>query len=228
MSEKQNATRRNKTIAARPGESIPRINCIGRSIKPEQLIAFFQEYLKCHNARQAARNVGLSEKWAKDKSYQHIQRNEAYLAYLGSLVAKENAKQIAIELEPVLQEIARIAFANEHDYLEAVTVKKDGKDVTVMRRKPLEKLTREQMSAIKVYTRPDGTLDYVLRNKEARLMDLGKHLGAFNEKLILEHRHAHMHAVLDLTNVKQKDLDLLEENLARMLVPAAHLPQKAD
>ena len=195
---------------------MPRLVAVGRS-KPEQVLKFLQEYLKDHNARAAARRAGFSEKWAKTHSYSHLQRNEAYLAYLGTQVAKENAKAIAIELEPVLQQLAKIAFANEQDYL--VFEKPEGKPdaPVVARKKRLEELTRDQMVAIRVFKRPDGTLDYTLRNIEARLIDLGKHLGAFNEKLILEHRHAHMHAHLDLTHVDQDHLDALEGSLEKLL-----------
>lgn len=179
------------------------------------MILFLQEYLKDHNARAAAARAGFSEKWAKNHSYSHLQRNEAYLEYLGRAVAKENAKQIAIELEPVLQELARIAFANEFDYLVFESSTAGAKPIA--RKKRLDELNREEMVAIRIFKRPDGTLDYALRNKEARLIDLGKHLGAFNEKLILEHRHAHMHAHLDLSHVSQKDLDVLEAGLENML-----------
>lgn len=189
---------------------------IGRS-KPEQVIKFLQEYLKDHNARGAARRAGFSEKWAKNHSYSHLQRNEAYLAHLGKAVAREAAKLIAIDLEPVLQELAHIAFANEFDYL--TFEKTTAGTEMIARKKRLDELTREQMIAIRVFKRPDGTLDYTLRNKEGRLIDLGKHLGAFNEKLILEHRHAHMHAHLDLSRTSQKDLDAIEAELEKMLTP---------
>lgn len=211
---KQDATARNKTKTKSAETAVPRLVAIGRS-KPEQVQRFLEEWLKDHNARAAARRAGFSEKWAQNNSYSHLQRNEAYLEYLGRLVAKESAKLIAIDLEPVLQELALIAFANEYDYL--AFEKPTAGTTLIARKKRLDELSREQMVAIRVFKRPDGTLDYTLRNKEARLIDLGKHLGAFNEKLILEHRHAHMHAHIDLSKTTQKDLDVLEAKLEELL-----------
>lgn len=166
---------------------------------------FLEEYVKDRNCRAAARRAGFGAKWAKTASYGFLADNKPYVVWYEALLAQASAKRIAIELEPVLEEIAKIAFANEHDYL--VTEWKKGK--AVVRRKRLEELTREQMVAIKV-KRVDGVLDYDLRDKEGRLVDLGKHLGAFNEKLILEHRHAHLHAHLDLTGMPIKQLEALE------------------
>lgn len=211
---KQDATARNKTVAA---TAVPRVVAVGRS-KPEQVLKFLQEYLKDHNARAAALRAGFSEKWAKTHSYSHLARNQAYLEHLGAEVAKANAKRIAIELEPVLDRLALIAFANEQDYL--VFEKPEGKPdaAPVARKKRLDELTRDQMVAVVVFRRPGtGELDYKLRNVEGRLLDLAEHLGAFNAKLILEHRHAHMHAHLDLTHVDQGQLDELEAGLEKML-----------
>lgn len=219
MSAKQVATTRNKNAAAQAESKVPRITVVGRS-NAEQVMIFLREYLKDHHARNAARRAGFSEKWAKNHSYTHLQRNEAYLQYLGAEVAKENAKTISIDLEPVLQRIASIAFANEADYLVIEPPGKDAKPDAApsVRKKRLDELTREQMVAVVVFKRPGtGELDYKLRNVEGRLLDLAEHLGAFNSKLILEHRHAHMHAHLDLTHVDQGDLDVLEGALEKML-----------
>lgn len=209
----QVATTCNKTIDAGLHLQAPQISATGRD-DASKVRTFLEEYVKDHNARAAARRAGFGPKWAKVTSYQVLKDNASYLAWFEAFVAQQTAKEIAIELAPVLQEIAKIAFANEHDYL---THEPDPTDKAkiITKRKPLNQLTRAQMVAIRVFHRPDGSLDYRLLNKEARLVDLGKHLGAFNEKLILEHRHAHLHAHLDLSKVPLKDLESIEAQLAR-------------
>jgi len=145
-----------------------------------------------------------------------LKENRAFIVWYEALIAQAAAKQIGIELEPVLQELALIAFANEHDYLVQETDPKTGQIRS--RRKRLDELTRGQMAAIRV--KGSGQkLEYELLDKEARLVDLGKHLGAFNEKLILEHRHAHLHAHIDLGHVSLTDLEALERQIERHLLP---------
>lgn len=178
-----------------------------------QFERFLQEVAKGGEVRESARRAGFSEKWAKTSSYALLRNNAAYVAFLRTQVSREAAKAIAIELEPVLQEIAAIAFANEADYL----VHERQGDKIVTRRKALHELTRQQMIAVRVFRRPNGKLDYTLRNKEARLIDLFKHLGGLNEKLILEHRHAHLHAHIDLSHVPLDKLEAMEQQLAALL-----------
>lgn len=214
---KQRATTSHKPRDITPINIAPRVSGKSRT-DIQRLTMFLHEYIKDQDARAAGRRAGFSEKWCKQYSYQHLKNNQPYLAWLGTQVAHEAAKQIAIELDPVLQEIAKIAFANEWDYLLPVVKQAgDGTSTTTMRRKRLDELTKDQMIAIRVFRRPSGKLDYALRNKEGRLVDLGKHLGAWNEKLILEHRHAHLHAHLDLSKVPIDQLTSLEAQLEQMM-----------
>lgn len=168
----------------------------------------------------AAIEAGYSEATANAHAYAVTEKYADYIKWLAAHQAQAKAKQIAIELEPVLQEIAKIAFVNEYDYLVIEPAKSENEKPTV-RRKRLDELTRDQMVAIKVIKRAskkgEAELDYVLRDKEGRLIDLVRHLGGFSEKIILEHRHRHLHAHVDLTNVPLEQLEAIERNMQKLL-----------
>jgi len=174
------------------------------------------EYIKDGDATAAALRAGYSEKTAKARGYMYVREHHDYIMWLQAQQAQANAKQIAIELEPVLQEIAKIAMVNEHDYLVIEPSKQSGQPPTV-RRKRLDELTRDQMVPIRVRTGKRGGLDYTLRDKEGRLIDLVRHLGGFSEKIILEHRHRHLHAHLDLTDVPLDQLEVIESKMQQLM-----------
>lgn len=175
-----------------------------------------REYIKDHHIANAAMRAGWSESAAKSQAYAVVDRYEDYIRYLEAVQAKANSKQIAIELEPLLQEIARIALVNDYDYIVIEPAKSINEPPSV-RRKRLDELTREQMGAIEVRKGKDGQLDYRLRDKEGRLIDLVRHLGGFNEKIILEHRHRHLHAHVDLTDVPQDQLEQMEAQMELLI-----------
>jgi hypothetical protein len=79
----------------------------------------------------------------------------------------------------------------------------------------LDELTREQMTAVIVFKRPDGALDWRWRDRDGKLFELGKHLGLFNERIILEHRH--LHVAFDLSKVPMTDLEALEAQFEELL-----------
>jgi len=174
------------------------------------------EYIKDHHIQNAAIRAGWTESAAKARAYEVVDRYQDYIQYLEAVQAKANAKQIAIELEPLLQEIARIALVNDYDYIVIEPANSVNEKPTV-RRKYLHELTREQMSAIQVYKTKSGELDFKLRDKEGRLIDLVRHLGGFNEKIILEHRHRHLHAHVDLTDVPQAELEAMEAQMDKLI-----------
>ncbi len=174
-----------------------RLPTVGRGASNKRLLRFFEEYVRLGNAREAAGAADYSAKWAKDTSYKVLKEHADYVTWLQAHFAQQNMKQLAVSQEDVLREIARIAFANEYDYL---VFEKNGAKVGV-RRKRLYELTCEQMVAIEI-TGSGENLTYRLRDKEGRQQDLGRHLGLFNEKVILEHRHRHLRAAMDLSKVR--------------------------
>ncbi|HSV90885.1 MAG TPA: terminase small subunit [Nitrospiraceae bacterium] len=179
----------------------------------EKLFQFFQGVAKGLDIRAAARKAGYGEKWAKVYSYGYVRDHKDYIEWLQAHMAQETAKLIAVDEEWVVQQLAQIASANDYDYL-AFETGKDGK-VTV-RRKRLDELTREQMIAIEVFGEPDAPR-YRFRDRDGSLEKLGKKLGLFNERIIMEHRHRHLHVAFDLSKVSMKDLEALEGQFEGLL-----------
>lgn len=85
-----------------------------------------------------------------------------------------------ITQQKVLEELAKIGFANYGDFVE---IDADGKTTV-----DVKKLTKDQLAAIsemQVDTTKDGRqrVRVKLHDKRAALMDIGKHLGMFREKI---------------------------------------------
>lgn len=209
-----------KAVTTQPAQAIDLRYGLPPSIpKDPRLRKFLETYAQNNNARLAAQEAGYSEKWGRVNAYDMLKRYGDYVTWFQAHMAQEKAKNIAIDADAVLQEIAAIAFVNEYDYLVFEQTEREGKTVTTVRRKRLDELTREQMRAIKVTTTKEGALDYELRDKEGRLIDLGKHLGLFNEKVILEHRHRHLHATIgDLSKVPLDKLEAIEAEFEEIIV----------
>ena len=72
------------------------------------------------------------------------------------------------------------------------------------------------MVAIEVTGKGDE-LSYRMRDRDARLQDLGRHLGLFNERIILEHRHRHLRTTVDLSKVPMERLEALEAQFEELL-----------
>lgn len=88
----------------------------------------------------------------------------------------------SITQQRVLEELAKIGFVNAGDF---VTVDSDGQTTV-----DISKLTPDQKAAIaelQIDTAPDGRqrVKVKLHDKRAALMDIGKHLGMFREKIEL-------------------------------------------
>jgi phage terminase small subunit len=90
------------------------------------------------------------------------------------------ATKTSITAQRVLEEMAKIGFANLGDFL---TIGPDGKSTV-----DLSKIPREQMAAVselQIDTDADGKqrVKVKLHDKRAALLDIGKHLGMFKDKL---------------------------------------------
>ncbi len=106
-------------------------------------------------------------------------------------------------------------MANDYDYL--VSEKDKGGKVLV-RWKRLDELTREQLVPIEVTGGRGGKpLAYRFRDRDGKLFELGKALGLFNERILLEQRHRHLHGVADLSKVPMADLQALEARYEELL-----------
>jgi len=145
------------------------------------------------SAHAAALKAGYSKGTAQKVSYQMVDKMQPFLGFLQE---KKNAlaeRRYNASTTRVLDEITAMAFMNHADYVREVSI--DG--IPHLIGKPLTELTdREQLAVqswkiVKVSTDDGPQLDYqyVLADKAQNLFMLGKHLGMFNEKIMLELTH---------------------------------------
>jgi hypothetical protein len=233
---KQTATNRNKkqeqtqlARARRPRGGFhrpPGLPPQVRSPRTQRIYDFISGYVQHSNVMRAATDAGYTEEWGKKKAYAVLKEYEAYVSYLQKLVTEERVKILAIDTQSVLDEIARIGLINEFDYLviEDVEIREDGKTKIVRRarRKELHELTRDEMVGIRVVRKPDGSLTYDLRDKDPMLLALGKNLGLFNEKLIIERRNFNLNARMDLSNVPTEQLLQIIQSFEKVAEESGH------
>jgi phage terminase small subunit len=145
------------------------------------------------SAHAAALKAGYTAHTAQKHSHK---LTTTMAPFLGFLQEKKNAlaeRRYNATTIRVLDEITAMAFMNHADYVHEVAI--DG--IPHLIGKPLTELTdREQLAVqswkiVKISTDAGPALDYqyVLADKAQNLFMLGKHLGMFNEKIMLELTH---------------------------------------
>ncbi len=133
--------------------------------------------------------------------------------YCAKLQDKKNGRiqaQFNITVDRVADELARIGFYNPKDYITVVMVRQVEKCVG----KPINELTDDQARAIQSWeterlVTDDGVVfdyRYTFYDKRGAAVDLGRHLGMFNDRLILEARITKHHKV-DLSDVPDAILE---------------------
>lgn len=154
------------------------------SLTPKQE-RFVAEYLIDLNATPAAIRAGYSEKTA-DQQGSRLLANVKVAAALQEAQAKRAART-EITQDRVLEELARIGFANMADYMRPGA---NGDPIL-----DFSQLTRDQAAAlteVTVETYVEGRGDkaedvkrvkFKLADKRAALVDMGKHLGMFANKV---------------------------------------------
>lgn len=184
---------------------------------------FVEQYLVDFNGAAAAVRIGKTKKWSESHGARLLRENAAYVSWLQRIRAVENAAKIAMSQEEIFGEMELFARANIQDYFDFRTVEfKEGKK-TIKKQIRVWKdpgdLTRAQAAAVKrVVLSDDGQVkDYVLYDKDSNLVSLGRHLGMFSEKVILEHRHKHLHAKMDLSNMPLDTLLEMEKEFIKYL-----------
>lgn len=150
---------------------------------------FVQEYLVDLNATQAAIRSGYSAKTAKSIGQENLTKPDIVSAI--ETAQNKRAESVGITAERVLRELALIGFSNMLDYIQP---SEDGGAFV-----DLSALTREQAAAIGEVTvdtyqerKPDGKdgetrtvkkIKFKLADKRAALVDVGRHLGMFKDKV---------------------------------------------
>ena len=136
---------------------------------------FVEEYLIDLNATQAAIRAGYSPHTAKDIGCENLAKPNIAAAI--SQAIAERSKRTGINQDRVLQELARIGFAKITDVVDPETakIKPDASDDDLA-----------CIQSIKIKPNEFGTEREVkLYDKKSALVDLGKHLGLFKDKLEL-------------------------------------------
>lgn len=149
---------------------------------------FIAEYLAApdQNAEAAMLRAGYKGKHARQYAYHALQRAEVMAEIQRKLAP--TLKRLEITKERVLEELAKIGFANMQDY---IAISGDGTSFDV----DFSKLTREQAAAIQEITVDatggvgDGERRQVLRTrfklaeKRGALELMGKYLKLFTDKV---------------------------------------------
>lgn len=136
---------------------------------------FVEEYLIDLNATQAAIRAGYSPHTAKDIGCENLAKPNVAAAI--SQAIAERSRRTGINQDRVLQELARIGFAKITDVVDPETAKirPDASDDDLA-----------CIQSIKIKPNEFGTEREVkLYDKKSALVDLGKHLGLFKDKLEL-------------------------------------------
>ena len=136
---------------------------------------FVEEYLIDLNATQAAIRAGYSPHTAKDIGCENLAKPNIAAAI--SKAMAERSRRTGINQDRVLQELARIGFAKITDVVDPETakIKSDASDDDLA-----------CIQSIKIKPNEFGTEREVkLYDKKSALVDLGKHLGLFKDKLEL-------------------------------------------
>ena len=136
---------------------------------------FVEEYLIDLNAAQAAIRAGYSPHTAKDIGCENLAKPNIAAAI--SQAMAERSRRTGINQDRVLQELARIGFAKITDVVDPETakIKPDASDDDLA-----------CIQSIKIKPNEFGTEREVkLYDKKSALVDLGKHLGLFKDKVEL-------------------------------------------
>ena len=159
----------------------------------EKQARFVAEYLVDLNATDAAKRAGYSEKTAYAIGFENLRKPEIQDAIQTAMSQRE--KRTAITQDRVLQELARVAFANGTDFARVVVqeepveaVDEEGEPKTVIRRiqrveiVDTDKVDAEKRSAIAGIKEGKFGIEVSSYDKLRALELLGKHLGMFEGK----------------------------------------------
>lgn len=173
-----------------------------RKLTTKQRLFVF-EYLIDLNATKAAERAGYSRKTARSIGQENLTKPDI-LAEIAEQQSRR-LQRLGITADAVLEEIAKIAFSNMLDY---VSITPTGEA-----RVDLSELTRDQAAAIGEITveymertgeGKDGLekikrVKFKLADKLGALVDLGRHLKLFTEKVEVEGA-----LKVDMQDAKQK------------------------
>lgn len=160
-----------------------------KKLTPKQA-RFVAEYLKDLNATQAAIRAGYSKRSAGSQAFDLLKKPEVVAAVQAR--REKLAEKLEVTQELVVAELAKLGFANMADYMRAGP---DGDPFL-----DFSALTRDQAAALTEVTVDDFVdgrgedaravrrVKFKLADKRAALVDLGRYLGIFSDKVELTGR----------------------------------------
>ncbi|WP_010094391.1 terminase small subunit [Ornithinibacillus scapharcae] len=180
---------------------------------------FVEEYLIDLNATQAAIRAGYSKKNADKIGPELLGKTRVTEAI--EIAKKKRSKRTEITQDRVLNELAKVGFANITDFLSFSTAKTivgydDNEPIVdyahVVQMKDSDEIDGAVISEVQL---KDGQLKFKLHDKMKALQDMGRHLGMFTDKV--EHSGETTHNVNhnDLSNLSVEELKQLESILTK-------------
>ena len=160
-----------------------------KSKESKRIKAFILHYLKSYNATQAAKDAGYSKKTAYSSGQRLLKNVEIQQAIIKAESRLEN--KLFISKEKILKELAVIGFSSIDDYL---TIGEGG----LVQANTFEEMPIGSISAIKKVKEKrtirqiqddsedmilDSTFEFELYDKPQALINMGKELGMFREKV---------------------------------------------
>lgn len=142
---------------------------------------FCQEYVKYLNKTKAAVSAGYSKKSAKEIGYEnctkpHIQNRIAE-------IQKELQEHTGVTAHKIIMELAALGFYSIRDFVQE---NNSIKDISKIAKNKLKPVTGIKVTE-RCFTNEEGTVikqtqtELKLSDKRASLVDLGRHLGIFDE-----------------------------------------------
>lgn len=156
----------------------------------EKQARFAQEYLIDLNATQAAIRAGYSAKTAGQQGFDLLKNPEIEAAVAKGIA--ERSKRVEISADRVLQELAKIAFV---DIRKAVRwgrspvdeaskkASPNGLGMYPVELVPSDEIDDDTAAAVSEVSLTETGIKIKLHDKRGALVDLGKHLGLFVDKV---------------------------------------------
>lgn len=151
---------------------------------------FVDEYLIDLNATQAATRAGYSAKTAQEQSSRLLSNVMVQSALSERMKDRESRTEIT--QDKVLAELAKIGFADIRNALawgpEVMVVDEETGETAVsngVALVPSEKIDSDTAAAIAEISQTAQGIKIKLHDKRAALVDIGRHLGMFKEKIEL-------------------------------------------
>jgi phage terminase small subunit len=141
---------------------------------------FCQEYVKRLNKTQAAIAAGYSKKTAAQIGYENFIKHD--IKDRIAEIQAEIKEKMGIDDHSVLTELASLAFWNAKDFIDGNNAIKDLSKMQKAKLKPVIGLkTTKRTVKVGDETETIVTTEIKLVDKRGALIDLGRHLGIFEE-----------------------------------------------